>query len=260
MGRWPPTGSRKRVEQPVSCGTPFGEEVDAPMLSRLRNMFRVPDLRNKILFTILIIAVYRARRAPAGSVRQLLRDQGSPGQREQQRRRRLPRPVLRRRDHQRRDLLPRDHAVHHGVDHHAAAPGRDPEARAVATGRPGRAEEDHPVDPLRHHRPGAHPVHRLRVRAAPGQGRPARLRRLPGHRHDPQLRRGPRRLDRPHVDGRYGRGDVARRAHHPARHRERHVDPDLRVGGVTPPGTGLGDLHRRQQVPVLHDHPHRRRA
>jgi len=28
-------------------------------LSRLRNMFRVPDLRNKILFTILIIAVYR---------------------------------------------------------------------------------------------------------------------------------------------------------------------------------------------------------
>ena len=26
-------------------------------LSRLRNMFRVPDLRNKILFTIFIIAV-----------------------------------------------------------------------------------------------------------------------------------------------------------------------------------------------------------
>jgi preprotein translocase subunit SecY len=29
------------------------------MLSRLRNMFRVPDLRNKILFTVLIVAVYR---------------------------------------------------------------------------------------------------------------------------------------------------------------------------------------------------------
>jgi len=29
------------------------------MLSRLRNMFRVPDLRNKILFTIAIIALYR---------------------------------------------------------------------------------------------------------------------------------------------------------------------------------------------------------
>src|SRR3954452_16607582 len=29
------------------------------MLSRLRNMFRVPDLRNKILFTIFIVLVYR---------------------------------------------------------------------------------------------------------------------------------------------------------------------------------------------------------
>jgi len=29
------------------------------MLARLRNMFRVPDLRNKILFTLIIIAVYR---------------------------------------------------------------------------------------------------------------------------------------------------------------------------------------------------------
>ena len=29
------------------------------MLSRLRNMFRVPDLRNKIFFTILIVAIYR---------------------------------------------------------------------------------------------------------------------------------------------------------------------------------------------------------
>ena len=29
------------------------------MIGRLRNMFRVPDLRNKILFTLLVIAVYR---------------------------------------------------------------------------------------------------------------------------------------------------------------------------------------------------------
>ncbi|HEV3363469.1 MAG TPA: preprotein translocase subunit SecY, partial [Acidimicrobiia bacterium] len=29
------------------------------MLSRLRNMFRVTDLRNKILFTLFIIAIYR---------------------------------------------------------------------------------------------------------------------------------------------------------------------------------------------------------
>src|SRR3954470_24990281 len=29
------------------------------MLSRLRNMYRVPDLRNKILFTIFVVLVYR---------------------------------------------------------------------------------------------------------------------------------------------------------------------------------------------------------
>src|ERR1051326_2414414 len=29
------------------------------MLSSLKNMFKVPDLRNKILFTLLIIAIYR---------------------------------------------------------------------------------------------------------------------------------------------------------------------------------------------------------
>ena len=29
------------------------------MLSSLKNMFKVPDLRNKILFTLAIIALYR---------------------------------------------------------------------------------------------------------------------------------------------------------------------------------------------------------
>ena len=29
------------------------------MLSVFRNMFRIPDLRNKILFTLLIFAIYR---------------------------------------------------------------------------------------------------------------------------------------------------------------------------------------------------------
>ena len=29
------------------------------MIGRLRNMFRVPDLRNKVLFTLLVIAAYR---------------------------------------------------------------------------------------------------------------------------------------------------------------------------------------------------------
>ena len=209
------------------------------MLSRLRNMFRVPDLRNKILFTILIIAVYRVgAHLPVpyvdfSAIKQL------QDQREQQRRGRLPRPVLRRRDHQRRDLLPRDHAVHHGVDHHAAARRRDPEARAVAARGPGRAEEDHAVDPLRHHRPRARSSRPAscsrctRARAACSASPASRAQDL-----IPHFDAGRAALDRPHLDRRHRHGHVARRAHHPARHRQRHVDPDLRVGGVAPPGAG----------------------
>ena len=66
VGRRPPARSWERPDQPISS-QPVARPAPArtrrggraPMLSRLRNMFRVPDLRNKILFTILIIAVYR---------------------------------------------------------------------------------------------------------------------------------------------------------------------------------------------------------
>ena len=54
----------------------------------------------------------------------------------------------------------------------------------------------------------------------------------------PDFDAGARRADRAHVDRRHRARDVARRAHHPARHRQRHVDPDLRVGGVPPAGAG----------------------
>ena len=143
-GERPPARSWERPDQPVSSlavpspvkpGSSDGEEVATPMLSRLRNMFRVPDLRNKILFTIGIIAIYRVGRPPPGALRRLRGDQGAAGPGRQRRRRRVPRPLRRRRDHERRDLLPRDHAVHHGVDHHAAARGRDPQARGVAGAR-----------------------------------------------------------------------------------------------------------------------------
>ena len=45
-------------------------------LSRLQNMFRVADLRNKILFTIFIIFMFRLGFAHPGAVRRL---QGRPG-------------------------------------------------------------------------------------------------------------------------------------------------------------------------------------
>ena len=49
------------------------------MLSSLRNMFRVPDLRNKILFTLVIIAVYRlGAHLPVPGV-DLERGQAAPG-------------------------------------------------------------------------------------------------------------------------------------------------------------------------------------
>ena len=47
------------------------------MLSRLRNMFRVADLRNKILFTIFIICDLPGRVAHPGSVRRLRGDQAA---------------------------------------------------------------------------------------------------------------------------------------------------------------------------------------
>ncbi len=216
------------------------------MLSRLWNIYRVPDLRKKIAFTIFIIAHLPSRRPRPRSVRRLPGDQGPPGPGEQRRRRRTARPVRRWRDHERRDLLPRDHAVHHGVDHHAAARCRDPEAGAVAAGGPGRPEEDHAVDPLPDDRPGARAVDRLRLRVAQGQRRPARLRRVPGQGPDPALQHAACGHDRAHLDRGHRGGDVARRAHHPARDRQRHVDPDLRLGRLAPARPGFEHLDRRQ--------------
>ena len=111
-------------------------------------MFRVPDLRNKILFTLVIIALYRiGAYVPApgldlDAVAELKRQADpaaassassscSPAARS-------PTSPLR----------ARDHAVHHQLDHHADPHGGDPQARAVAADRGGRPEEDHPVDPL----------------------------------------------------------------------------------------------------------------
>ena len=102
------------------------------MLASLRNLVRVADLRNKILFTILVIAIYQLgisipipgidftalhEHQQVGLVR------GHP---------RLPEPVRRHRPFPRGRARARDHAVHHVVDHHPAAHRRDPEVHAVA--------------------------------------------------------------------------------------------------------------------------------
>ena len=258
VGRSPSARPGQRPDQPIgSAVSPSRlEEVARPMLSRLRNMFRVPDLRNKILFTILIVAVYRLGAhipVPYVDFSAIKELQDS---REHRRRRRVPRPVLRRRDHERRDLLPRDHAVHHGVDHHAAARRRDPEARAVAAtrARSGRRRS--------RSGPATSPSALALVQStgfvfALHEGKRGLLGfvRLPGRRPHPRLQRRQGRAHRAHVDGRYRAGDVARRAHHPTRHRQRHVDPDLRVGRVAPSrARARRSAAEGSEVPVLHDH------
>ena len=59
----------------------------------------------------------------------------------------------------------RDHAVHLGVDHHAADDLRRADARGAEEGRRVGAPQDHAVHALRHARSGAVPVARHRARA-----------------------------------------------------------------------------------------------
>ena len=220
------------------------------MLSSLKNMFKVPDLRNKILFTLLMIAALparvahpRARASTSTPCRQL----EAPG-RAGRRRARLPPAVLRRRAHPVRRVRARDHAVHHVVDHHADPHRGDPQARAVAAAGGGRPAQDHAVDPLPHDRhrprcsPPAWPSCSTTAAAASGGGgnttgldlfaddfTPARVLARRAHPH---------RRHRPaHVDG---------RAHHPAGHRQRHVAADLRLGRVSRfPASGASSRPRR---------------
>ena len=102
------------------------------MLSSLKNIFKVPDLRNKVVFTLLIIGLYQLGAnliVPFISIQQiqLLEAKAKSG-----RHPRLPEPVLRGRAAAHGAVRARDHAVHHQFDHHPAPLDRDPQARGVA--------------------------------------------------------------------------------------------------------------------------------
>ena len=132
-----------------------------------------------------------------------------------------------------------DHAVHHGVDHHADPVGGDPQARGVAGSGCSRPAQDHPVDPVPGHR------HRRVASHRPGLRVPFRRRRIrrgqPPWRRGPhpQLRGGQGPVDRAHPHHRHRRADVDGGTHHPAGYRQRHVAADLCFGGLEHAGTVL---------------------
>ena len=79
-----------------ATSTRTGSDLDAS-LKRLANIFRVPDLRNKVLFTAGDHLPLPARRQPADPRGELVPGAAAPGQGRRQRRARLLEPVLGRR-------------------------------------------------------------------------------------------------------------------------------------------------------------------
>ena len=119
--------------------------------------------------------------------------------------------VRRRRHSPHGDLCAEHHAVYLGLDHHSAPDHGVAAARGAEEGRRGRPQDAEPVHPLSHGDPGRVPVLRHRGRA--------RGRRQCRQRSRPVLPA----LDRDHADRRHHVPDVARRADHLARHRQRHL-------------------------------------
>ena len=120
----------------------------APMLTRLANIFRVPDLRNKVAFTLGDHRAVPAGRERPGPRRQLLADPArSSVQAGAEQRARVPQPVQRRRALAARDLRARRHALHHELDHHPAADVGHPEARPSGATRARSARSGSPRRP-----------------------------------------------------------------------------------------------------------------
>ena len=191
------------------------------MLESLRNIFSVAELRNRVLFTLGLLAVYRVgHQIPTPGVNiealALLADQAkntmfglydmfSGGNLSQG-----------------HDLRAGHHALHQRVDHPAAVDRRLAVPRAAVEGRRAGAEEDHAVHPLRHDPAGG----RSGVRHRDLPGAPDQRRRRPAARL--QRRLGLPADDRAHADDGHVLRHVAGRADHRARHRQRDVAHHLR--------------------------------
>ncbi len=84
-------------------------------------------------------------------------------------------PLLRRRPLAHRDLRAGDHALHHRLDHPAAAAGGRALAREARQGRRGRPGADHAVHPLPDGRAGIRAVDRLRLPVPHAAGQSGRI-------------------------------------------------------------------------------------
>ena len=192
------------------------------MLRTILNAFSVADIRKKLAFTAAMLALYRLGAyipAPGVDIDAVKRN---PGQLRRLRRPRLPQPLLRRRALPPQPLRAGDHALHHRLDHPAAADGGRALARAPAERGRGRAAEDHPVHALPDRRPRLRPVDRLRLPLP-------LLRQRSRHQRGRQPHLPEALPDRDLPDRRLHLADVDGRADHPARDRQRDLADDLRL-------------------------------
>ena len=200
------------------------------MLRTIANAFSVADIRKKLAFTAAMLLLYRLGAfipSPGVDIDAVREVQSNFGGSQHPR---LPQPLLGRQPRTALAVRARDHALHHGLDHPAAAHGGRPLAGEAAERRRGRPAEDHPVHALPDGRPGLRPVLRLRpplqvLRRRSRQQKPAQ-----------QPRRAESPADRDLPDGRLHPADVAGRADHPARDRQRDLADDLRLDRLRPAG------------------------
>jgi hypothetical protein len=211
------------------------------MLSRLANIFRVPDLRNKVLFTLAIIALYQfganvpvpgvnlakvqqlETRPPASGVLGFLNlfsggRAGPPGR-----------------------LRPGRHALHHQLIIiqllSTVIPKLEEWRDQGAVGQKKITQTTRYLTVALALMQSTGPGLRLpRPRLGPARDH---------HRPHPEVHGAAGRLHGALPDRRHRLRDVAGRAHHPARHRAGDVDPDLRQRGGGHPGRVQGHPTRR---------------
>ena len=212
------------------------------MLSTILNAFQVAEIRKKLGFTAAMLLIYRlGSHIPVPgvnltAVNNIQKEFGGGGILSYLNLFSGGEPV------QTRAVRAGDHAVHHRLDHPAAAAGGRAVAGKALQGRRSRSGADHPVHPLPDGRAGVRAVDRLRVPVPLAAGESRRI-----GRH--ALRRAAHLPDRDLPDDRLRTADVDRRADHPARDRQRDLAADLRLDRlaaadrhpdvVDDPGSGL---------------------